>query len=66
MVKSPATFTIERAVLRRLNDYVEARGKKLGGKKSKSSIVEEALEWYLMKLEHELYLLRSKDLSIVK
>ncbi len=66
MVKTPATFTIERGLLERLNIYVEKRKRSFGGRRSKSSIVEEGLENILYRLEREISGLESRDISVIR
>jgi len=66
MVKSPATFTIERGLLERLDNYVKKRERLFGGRKSKSSIVEEGLENILYRLEREISGLEGRDISVIR
>jgi len=66
MVKTPATFTIERGLLERLDNYVEKRKRSFGGRRSKSSIVEEGLENILYKLEREISGLEGRDISVIR
>ena len=66
MVKNPATFTIERRLLKRLDNYVNKRERLFGGRRSKSSIVEEGLENILYKLEREISGLESRDISVIR
>lgn len=65
-MKTPATFTIERGLLKRLDVYVRRREKFLGGRRSKSSIVEEGLETLLFKLERELRDKENRDISVIR
>ena len=67
MVKTPATFTIERGLLERLDNYVKKRERFFGGRRSKSSIVEEGLGNILYKLEREVSGLdEGRDLSVIR
>ena len=66
MVKDPATFTIERGLLKRLENYVKKRERFFGGRRSKSSIVEEGLEKILYRLEREISGLEGKDISVIR
>ena len=66
MVKDTVCFTIERSLLERFQNYMVERKELISDKKSKSSIVEEALAWYVVKLEKELIPLKRKDLSVVR
>jgi len=67
MVKTPATFTIERGLLKRLDDYVKKRERFFGGRRSKSSIVEEGLENILYRLEREISgLEEGRDISVIR
>lgn len=67
MVKSPATFTIERGLLERLDKYVVKRERLFGGRRSKSSIVEEGLENILYRLEREISgLEEGRDISVIR
>ena len=66
MVKNPATFTIERGLLERLDNYVRKRERLFGGHRSKSSIVEEGLENILYRLEREISGLESRDISVIR
>lgn len=66
MVKTPATFTIERGLLKRLDNYARRHEKVLGGRRSKSSIVEEGLANLLFKLEKELRDKENRDISVVR
>jgi len=66
MVKNPATFTIERGLLERLDNYVRKRERFFGGRRSKSSIVEEGLENILYRLEREISGLESRDISVIR
>jgi len=61
-MKSKVNYTIEQEVVDRLEAYVKERLKILGSKKSRSSIVEEALSEHLVKLNRELNELKSKSL----
>ena len=67
MVKNPATFTIERGLLERLDNYVRKRERFFGGRRSKSSIVEEGLENILYRLEREISgLEEGRDISVIR
>jgi len=67
MVKTSATFTIERGLLKRLDSYVKKRERLFGGRKSKSSIVEEGLENILYKLEREISGVdKGRDISVIR
>jgi len=66
MTKTPATFTIERGLLKRLDNYVKKRERFFGGRRSKSSIVEEGLENILYRLEREISDLEGRDLSVIR
>lgn len=66
MVKNTVCFTIERSLLERFKSYMDERRGLISDKKSRSSIVEEALAWYLIKLEKELIPLKRKDMAIVR
>ena len=66
MVKDTACFTIERSLLVRFKSYMVERKELISDKKSRSSIVEEALAWYVVKLEKELIPLKRKDLAVVR
>ena len=66
MVKDTGCFTIERSLLKRFKSYMDERKELISDKKSKSSIVEEALAWYLVRLEKELAPLKRKDIAVVR
>jgi len=65
-MKTRVQHTIEANLLGRLDVYLENRSKILGGRKSRSSVIEEALESHLVKLERELHGIKEKDIAVVK
>ena len=64
-MKTRVQHTIEEDLIRRLDVYLEDRSKILGGRKSRSSVIEEAVESHLLKLERELHGNRERDIAIV-
>jgi len=60
-MKVRINWTIEKTVVENLENYVGERFKILGSKKSRSSIVEEALSEHLIKLNRELNEMKGKS-----
>lgn len=66
-MKARVQHTIEEALLRRLDFYLEERSRILGGRKNRSSLIEEAVESHLLKLERELHGIKEeKDIAVVR
>lgn len=65
-MKTRVQHTIETDLFRRLDVYLENRNKILGGRRSRSSVIEEALESHLVKLERELHGIKEKDIAVVR
>lgn len=65
-MKTRVQHTIEADLLRRLDVYLGNRSKVLGGRRSRSSVIEEALESHLVKLEMELHGIKEKDIAVVR
>jgi len=65
-MKTRVQVMLAEDLLRRLNVYLEERSRILGGSRSRSSVIEEAVESHLLKMERELHGSRERDAAVVR
>lgn len=65
-MKARVQHTIEENLLKRLDTYIDDRNRILGGSRSRSSLIEEAIESSLIGWEKELHGFKEKDIAVVR
>lgn len=65
-MKTRVQTMIEDDLLERLEKYLGDRSRLMGGRRSRSSVIEESLESYLAKQERELHGIKEKDIAVVR
>jgi metal-responsive CopG/Arc/MetJ family transcriptional regulator len=65
-MKTRVQHTISEDLIRRLDTYIDDRSRILGGSRSRSSLIEEAVESSLSGWERELHGSRERDAAIVR
>ena len=65
-MKTRVQTMIEDDLLERLEKYLGDRSRLMGGRRSRSSVIEESLESYLAKQERELHWIKEKDIAVVR